>query len=266
MQRSTLAARAGSPGVGGHKGFERQQRKVRTSDVASDFQGRFRGMVKGSRAGSAGGRNMPARAAHRSTDRPAVAPRPPGTPGADGRSVVQRTVAGMGYELVDLERAGRGLLRVTIDRIPGQTYATGASEFVLVEDCERVTRQLQFALEVDGVDYARLEVSSPGLDRPLKTEADYARFAGQAVEITLKLPFAGRKHFQGELAGVPGAWTLTFGDPGNPKAPAQQLGFTFDEVREARLVPVLNFKGRAPAGAAGPAAAVAPAEQGESEE
>jgi ribosome maturation factor RimP len=229
---------------------------VRTSNVASDIrgsQGRFKGMGKGSRA--------PAQAAPRVS-----APRVPGSTGADGRSLIQRTVLGLGYELVDVERSGRGLLRVTIDRIPGQAYATGESEFVLVEDCERVTRQLQYALEVEGVDYARLEVSSPGLDRPLRTEGDYARFAGQAVDIVLKLPFAGRKHYQGELAGAPGAWTLTFGDPGNPKAPPQELGFTFDEVREARLVPVLNFKGRARPGATAPQAAAAEAEQGESEE
>jgi ribosome maturation factor RimP len=226
--------------------------KVRTSDVASDIrgpQGRFKGMGKGGRAAA-----------------PVAAPRAPAPSGGDGRSLIQRTVAGLGYELVEVERAGRGLLRVTIDRIPGQAYATGESEFVLVEDCERVTRQLQYALEVEAVDYARLEVSSPGLDRPLKTEGDYARFAGQPVDIVLKLPFAGRKHYQGELGGVPGAWTLTFGDPGHPKAAPQQLGFTFDEVREARLVPVLNFKGRAKPGASAPQAGATEAEQGESEE
>lgn len=230
---------------------------MRTSNVASDIrgsQGRLKGMVKGTRA--------PAQAAAR-----VAAPRAPGTAGADGQSLIQRTVVGLGYELVDVERAGRGLLRVTIDRIPGQAYTTGESEFVLVEDCERVTRQLQYALEVEGVDYARLEVSSPGLDRPLKTEAAYTRFAGQRVDIALKLRFAGRKHYQGELGGAPGGWTLSFGDPGNPKAPPQELGFTFDEVREARLVPVLNFKGRAKPGAAAPQpGAPSEAEQGESEE
>jgi ribosome maturation factor RimP len=260
-QRPTLAARAGSPGVGGRQAKRRgSSDKVRTSDVASDIrgsQGRFKGMGtgKGSRT-----------AAPAARPRAPAAAQAPSHPGGDGRSPIQRTVVGLGYELVDVERVGRGLLRVTIDRIPGQAYATGESEFVLVEDCERVTRQLQYALEVEGVDYARLEVSSPGLDRPLKSESDYARFAGLRVDIVLKLPFDGRKHFQGELGGAPGAWTLTFGDPGNPKAPPQQLGFTFDEVREARLVPVLNFKGRAKPGAAAPQAAQAEAEQGESEE
>lgn len=60
--------------------------------------------------------------------------------------------------------------------------------FVTVEDCEKVTRQLQFALEVDGADYARLEVSSPGIDRPLRHEQDFQRFEGEVIDVTLKAP------------------------------------------------------------------------------
>ncbi len=156
------------------------------------------------------------------------------------REAIERTVVGLHYELVDVERAARGLLRVTIDRLPGHAYPV-ESEFVIVEDCELVTRQLQYSLEVDGVDYARLEVSSPGLDRPLKREADFARFAGHAISVTLKEPFEGRKAFKGVLGkGAEDGWTLAFtaGDLD------QVLGFTLDEVREARLVPVLDFKGR----------------------
>ncbi len=165
----------------------------------------------------------------------------------DWRAAVAATVEGLHYELVDAERALRGLLRVTIDRRPGQAYAA-PGEAITVEDCEAVTRQLQYALEVDGVDYARLEVSSPGLDRPLKREADYERFAGQAISLTLKVPFQGRKHYQGLLARTEAGWQITFED-----GKAQQvLSFTVDEVREARLVPVINFKGSA---RAGPAAA-----------
>jgi ribosome maturation factor RimP len=157
------------------------------------------------------------------------------------QQAIERTVTGLGYELVDLERSGGGLLRVTIDRVPGQAYATGEGESVLVEDCETVTRQLQYVLEVESLDYARLEVSSPGLDRPLKREADYARFLGQAVSVTLKLPFEGRKVFKGVLGkGESEGWTLLFSSGKTD----QVLGFTLDEVREARLVPVLDFKGR----------------------
>jgi ribosome maturation factor RimP len=201
------------------------------------------------------------------------------------RDSIVAAVTGLGYELVDIERAQRGLLRVTIDRIPGRAYALPAdvapdgmpqadaealptSEFVTVEDCEIVTRQLQYLLEVEGLDYARLEVSSPGLDRPLKTEADFRRFAGLAVNVTLKLPFQGRKAWQGVLgAGPQGAdWQLVFKE-GKTE---QVLGFRFEEVREARLVPVVDFKGRRPAGTAraggqagaAPQAAAAPGVEG----
>jgi ribosome maturation factor RimP len=159
------------------------------------------------------------------------------------QQAIDRTVTGLHYQLVDLERTGGGLLRVTIDRVPGQAYPTGESEFVLVEDCEAVTRQLQYVLEVENCNYARLEVSSPGLDRPLKREADYARFVGSQVELTLKLPLAGRKKFKGLLDAREGGWRLTM-EPQAKGQAEQALDFVFDEVREARLVPVLNFKGR----------------------
>jgi ribosome maturation factor RimP len=164
---------------------------------------------------------------------------------------VEKTVTGLGYELVDVERSAGGLLRVYIDRVPGRVYATGEHEHVTVEDCEAVTRQLQYVLEVGNVDYTRLEVSSPGLDRPLRRVEDYARFAGAQVQITLKLPFQGRKKFQGTLQPAQGTgdtgsgWQLVFNDG----KVDQVLDFDFDEVREARLVPVLDFKGRRGKGA-----------------
>ncbi|MEO5735777.1 MAG: ribosome maturation factor RimP [Rubrivivax sp.] len=190
------------------------------------------------------------------------------------REAIDATVNGFGYELVDVERAERGLLRVTIDRVPGRVYLVAPdSDFVTVEDCEQVTRQLQYVLEVEGLAYARLEVSSPGLDRLLRNDADLARFEGQAVSVALKLPFDGRKNWQGVLAqaqpmteaGATGdtaenretrethatgtrqtddhqgaAWQLVFDDRGTERV----LGFRMHEVREARLVPVLDFKGR----------------------
>jgi ribosome maturation factor RimP len=159
---------------------------------------------------------------------------------------IEKTVTGLGYELVDCERAQRGLLRVFIDR----TAEAGGA--ITVDDCEAVSRQLQYVLEVEGAAYERLEVSSPGLDRPLRKEADYRRFAGQVVELTLRLPFKGRKKYRGLLqAGEGVGWQLVFNDG---KAD-QVLYFSLEEVREARLVPVVDFKGRA---AAAPAR-VAPA-------
>lgn len=161
---------------------------------------------------------------------------------ANWQAAVEKTVTGLGYEPVDCERGSQGLLRVLIDRVPGHSYDTGDGEFVTVDDCEKVTRQLQYVLEVEGCDYARLEVSSPGLDRPLKKPADYARFAGERVALTLRLAFQGRKRFEGVLqpADADEGWVLHFKDGKED----QVLGFTLDEVREARLVPVVDFKGR----------------------
>lgn len=181
---------------------------------------------------------------------------------------IERTVTGMGYDLVDIERSAGGLLRVTLDRVPGQAYAQ-PGEYVTVEDCELLTRQLQHVLEVEACDYARLEVSSPGLDRPLKKPADWQRFAGHLVQVTLRAPFQGRKHWKGVLAERDGGWRLELpppeapkGKPGKaaPKKPrpvaadgeplAQALDFVLDEVHEARLVPLVDFKGRRAAGTA----------------
>lgn len=227
---------------------------------------------KGGGKGRAAGVGGAARDGFR-TPRPPREPRPaPEGERVGWREAINATVAGLGFDLVDVERAPRGLLRITIDRQPGRAYPI-PSEFVLVEDCEQVTRQLQYALEVEGLDYSRLEVSSPGLDRPLKTEADYERFSGEAVNIVLKTPFQGRKNWQGVLQrAVPEAvvaepaeagaaaplsgWQLVF-----KQGKAEQvLGFNFDEVREARLVPVVDFKGRKPRGdaAAGEPAGEAP--------
>lgn len=192
------------------------------------------------------------------------------------QQIVEQTVAGLGYDLVEVERSAGGLLRVTID-LPwkgpnSEAAAAGLPEpFVTVEDCEKVTRQLQFALEVDGVDYKRLEVSSPGIDRPLRNEQDFERFVGEVIDITLKAPMgaaaagqvaANRKKFRGTLeraaqvegAGAPG-WQIVWSDAPEPKpgqkvskkrAPAtlQALGFALDELREARLAPIVDFKGR----------------------
>lgn len=177
-------------------------------------------------------------------------------------SVIDKTVTGLGYELVDIERAPRGLLRIYIDRparLPEESpeaysqrllslgIQQGLLEYVTVEDCERVTRQLQHVLEVESVAYERLEVSSPGLDRPLKKESDYLRFEGQEVEIGLKMPFEGRKKWRGQLhrrtedgSQAPMGWRLVFLDGKQEKA----LDFELDEVKEARLVPVVDFKGR----------------------
>ena len=166
---------------------------------------------------------------------------------------VESTVTGLGYELVDCERSPRGLLCVYIDRLPGGVYDL-PGEFITVEDCEKVNRQLQYALEVAEIDYGRLEVSSPGMDRPLKTQAHFERFAGVEIEIALKESFEGQKNYRGVLEAVeqiegqpapePGSWQLVFKQGEGKNAVEQALGFTLDEIRGARLVPVFDFKGR----------------------
>jgi len=145
------------------------------------------------------------------------------------QQVVQQTVSGLGFDLVEIERSAGGLLRVTID-VPWQPLGAGRESvperFITVDDCEVVTRQLQFALEVDGVDYQRLEVSSPGIDRPLRHEVDLQRFEGEWVDITLKAPLgaaaggqvaANRKKFRGKLAhGAEGGWQVSWSDEPAP--------------------------------------------------
>jgi ribosome maturation factor RimP len=174
------------------------------------------------------------------------------------QTTVETTVTGLGYDLVDAERSPRGLLRVFIDHLQG----TGSEAAVItVEDCEKVTRQLQHVLEVENCAYERLEVSSPGLDRPLKKAADYQRFVGEQIEVTLKVPFQGRKKYKGtllakletaaEAAGEGWRMVLVAPEAVVPKGtkkpappPEQALDFLLEEVREARLVPVVDFKGR----------------------
>jgi len=179
------------------------------------------------------------------------------------QAAVEKTVTGLGYEMVNCERSPAGLLRVFIDKLP---EASAAGEIINVDDCERVTRQLQYVLEVENVPYERLEVSSPGIDRPLNRPGDYERFAGTHIQITLKVAFQGRKKYKGLLEAQPeseaGAWRLIFADD---KGVQQALDFSLEEVKEARLVPELAFKGRnagkAPADAAIKGAAKNPAKK-----
>ena len=110
----------------------------------------------------------------------------------DVARLVETTVAGLGYELVDFEVSGRGLMRVLLDQPSG----------ISVKDCELVSHQLTRVFAVEGVDYGRLEISSPGLDRPIKKEADFMRFCGKKAQLKLRLPLAGRKNFIGILGSL----------------------------------------------------------------
>lgn len=121
------------------------------------------------------------------------------------RELVERTLAGLGYELVELERAAHGLLRVTLDmdpEQPGAASADGQPRHVGIEDCERVSRHLTHLFAVEEVDYERLEVSSPGLDRPLRGARDFARFAGEMAKVQLFSAVDGRRRLRGRLLGL----------------------------------------------------------------
>ena len=135
--------------------------------------------------------------------------------------LVEQVVGGLGYELVDLETSPKGrLMRVFIDIERGIT----------VDDCATVSNQLTRVFEVENVDYDRLEVSSPGLDRPLKKESDFERFKGEQVQLRTRLPIGNQRNFSGVLEGLRDGMVVLNTDAG-------ERSFPFDEVEKARLVP-----------------------------
>jgi ribosome maturation factor RimP len=112
----------------------------------------------------------------------------------DLHALLERSVTGLGYEMVDLEVSNRGkLLRLFIDKPEG----------VNIDDCVLVSNQLGNLLAVEhDIDYDRLEVSSPGLNRALKKDADFVRFTGERAQVKLRVPIEGRKNFVGILCGL----------------------------------------------------------------
>jgi ribosome maturation factor RimP len=185
-------------------------------------------------------------------------------------ALVERSVEGLGYELVDLQRAAGGLLRVTLD-------TQGSARAVVIADCERVSRHLTHLFAVENVDYGRLEVGSPGIDRPLKRRRDFARAVGAEIEVRLHQLVDGRRKLRGRLLGIdgeigaerlqlaleparlPGAGRAVargarkiparrgasvasnLADHGSASAPTVEL--LLADLAAARLVPDLNFRG-----------------------
>jgi len=135
--------------------------------------------------------------------------------------LLEKTVGGLGYELVDLELANGGrLMRLFIDKAGG----------VNVEDCAVVSNHLTRLLVVESVDYDRLEVSSPGLDRPLKRPQDFARFVGERAQVKVRLPLNGRRRFVGKLQNV--------GEVGiELEVDGELVSIGFSDIDKARLVP-----------------------------
>lgn len=142
----------------------------------------------------------------------------------DLNTLLETTVVGLGYELVDVEMSPRGrTIRVFIDA-PGKT--TGID----VEDCAKVSNQLSRVFEVENVDYDRLEISSPGLDRVVKKAADFERFAGQDIQIKIRIPQGGRRNFQGELLGFKDGKVAL-------RLEKDEVELEFTNIEKARLVP-----------------------------
>ncbi|HXS52281.1 MAG TPA: ribosome maturation factor RimP [Usitatibacter sp.] len=133
---------------------------------------------------------------------------------------LRTTLEGLGYELVDLESSRSGLLRVFIDSPRGVT----------VDDCALVSHHLTRLFAVEGVDYERLEVSSPGLDRPLKRLEDFARFAGREASVRLKLPMEGRRRYEGRVVGVEEGRVVL-------ESEGKRHHIAFEDIDRARLVP-----------------------------
>lgn len=138
--------------------------------------------------------------------------------------LLEPTIEGMGYELVDIEQSAPGrLLRVFVDKKEGS---------ITLDDCVAISNHLSQLLAVENIDYNRLEVSSPGLDRSLKKRADFIRFAGESIRIRLRIALQGQRNFVGTLIEV-GDDTLTLDVDG------KSLQFELENLEKARLIPKL---------------------------
>ena len=144
----------------------------------------------------------------------------------DLQQILETTLPGMGYELVDVELTAQGILRVFIDKEGGIT----------VEDCATVSNHLSRVFMVEDVDYKHLEISSPGLDRPLKKAADFVRFAGSMVKLKTRLPVDGQKNFIGRIESFDdAAQTIVLGFDG------KTAQIELSNVDKARIKPEFKF-------------------------
>jgi ribosome maturation factor RimP len=149
----------------------------------------------------------------------------------DLAEIVERAVTGLGYEFVDLETSPRGrLLRVFID-------APSRAGGVTVDDCAAVSNHLTRLFVVENIDYDRLEVSSPGLDRPLKRAADFIRFAGHEVQVKLRIAVGTQRNFTGVLGGIENDCVVI-------QVPGAEHRFELAQIEKARLVPNYDETGK----------------------
>ncbi len=141
----------------------------------------------------------------------------------DLSNLLETTLAGLGYELVDMERSAQGrMMRIFIDKPGG----------INLDDCAKVSNHLSRVLTVENVPYERLEVSSPGLDRPLRQERDFLRFAGQKARVKLRVPVDGQRNFVGVL-GKTQAGKVAI------EVEGKTVVFELANLDKARLVPVI---------------------------
>jgi len=141
----------------------------------------------------------------------------------DLEQTLESTLVGLGYELVDFERSGKGkLLRVYIDKPGG----------INLDDCAAVSNHLSRVLAVEGLEYDRLEISSPGLDRPLRKEQDFVRYAGQKARIKVRVPVEGQRNFVGVLREA-GAGRIEI------EVDGKTVSLDLANLDRARLVPAL---------------------------
>jgi ribosome maturation factor RimP len=145
------------------------------------------------------------------------------------RELLAPVVSGLGYQLWELEympRSGGGVLRLYIDGAGDSPQGIG------LDDCERVSRAVSETLDAaDPIPgQYTLEVSSPGLDRVLRTRAHFERFAGERVKLEMMQPIEGRKRFAGRLLGV-GASDITL------ELESGRISLPIEDIHRARLAP-----------------------------
>ncbi len=176
----------------------------------------------------------------------------PSTAASSDLQAIESLAADLGYEVIDIEHSSHGLLRVYIDM-------PDADRLISVQDCERMSNHLVYGLPVMGIDFQRLEVSSPGMDRRLTKPKHFRQFLGCEVKLKLRQPLFGRKNFQGQLSSAElfGQQAIGAGQASQQDerfflifqaddGSEQQLDFLVSDIDQARLVPQLPFKERRP--------------------
>lgn len=154
------------------------------------------------------------------------------------QELIEQAISGLGYELVDFETSPRArLLRIFIDKAAssvGEAAPEGGDSprqgGISIDDCATVSNHLSRLFTVENVDYDRMEVSSPGMDRPLKKEKDFDRFAGHEVQMKLRIPVGNQRNFSGVLGGLRDGQVVLVSE-------GVEHVFPLDNVDKARLVP-----------------------------